>query len=35
MYTSSDSVMIDNKNKRKKKMKQYRTKNVIKNECAF
>ena len=32
MYTSSDSIMMDNKNKNKK---QYRTKNKIKNECAF
>ena len=32
MYTSSDSVMMDNKNKNKK---QYRTKNKIKNECTF
>ena len=34
IYTSSDSVMMDNKNKNKKK-KQYRTKNKIKNECSF
>ena len=38
MYTTSDSVMMDNKNKNKKKNKKktiYRTKNKIKNECAF
>ena len=32
--TSSDSVIMDNKNKNKNK-KQYRTKNKIKNECTF
>ena len=34
MYTSSDSVMMDNKNKNKKKT-TYKTKNKIKNECTF
>ena len=33
MYTCSDSVMMDNKNKNKKTI--YRTKNKIKNECTF
>ena len=34
MYTSSDSIMMDNKDKNNKK-KQYRTKNKIKNEWTF
>ena len=33
MYTSSDSIMMDNKKKKKKTI--YRTKNKIQNECTF
>ena len=35
MYTSSASVMVDNKNKNKNKKTICRTKNKIKNKCTF